>query len=62
MKQPLCPLPFQHLIHGLRRFFTGLRADRRGNVMSIMAFAAIPLIFAIGFGLDYSRPKSCRPS
>ncbi|WP_206244376.1 TadE/TadG family type IV pilus assembly protein [Novosphingobium terrae] len=57
MKQPLCPLPFQHLIHGLRRFFTGLRADRRGNVMSIMAFAAIPLIFAIGFGLDYSRAE-----
>ncbi|WP_068079552.1 TadE/TadG family type IV pilus assembly protein [Novosphingobium rosa] len=57
MTQPTRPSPLHLLIDGLRRLARGLRADRRGNVMSIMAFAAIPLIFAIGFGLDYSRAQ-----
>ncbi|MCU6452715.1 VWA domain-containing protein [Sphingomonas sp. A2-49] len=30
-------------------------ADRRGNVMMIMAFALIPMTFATGMAVDYSR-------
>jgi len=32
-----------------------LRGDRRGNVMVLTAFALIPLMIAVGFGLDYAR-------
>lgn len=35
--------------------FAHLRASRRGNVMMIAAFALIPLTFAVGMGVDYSR-------
>jgi Flp pilus assembly protein TadG len=51
------PLPIQRLISMVCRLAGCLRADSRGNVMAITAFAAIPLIFAIGFGLDYSRSQ-----
>ena len=34
-----------------------LHADDRGNIMIIMAFAMIPLLFAIGFGVDYARAE-----
>lgn len=34
-----------------------LRHDRRGNVMVLMAMAMIPLTFAVGFGIDYSRAQ-----
>lgn len=32
-----------------------LRADRRGNVLMIFAFALLPLTFATGMGIDYAR-------
>ncbi|GAC1570167.1 MAG: pilus assembly protein [Novosphingobium sp.] len=34
-----------------------LRLDRGGNVMVMLAFGLIPLTFAIGFGIDYSRAQ-----
>ncbi len=48
--------------HCLRRdrwvdFGCRLRRDRGGNVMVILAFGLIPLTFAIGFGIDYSRAQ-----
>ena len=42
----------------LRRLTTllqRLRADRRGNVLIIFGFAAVPLIFATGMTIDYTR-------
>jgi len=32
-----------------------LRRDHRGNVLMIMGFAAIPLVFATGMAVDYAR-------
>lgn len=32
-----------------------LGADRRGNVLMMTAFAMIPLMVAVGFGIDYAR-------
>ena len=34
-----------------------LWADRRGNIMMMTGLAIIPLTFAIGFGVDYSRAE-----
>ena len=34
-----------------------LGADQRGNIMMMMGLAIIPLTFAIGFGVDYSRAE-----
>ena len=34
-----------------------LRHDQRGNIMVILAMAMIPLTFAVGFGIDYSRAQ-----
>jgi Flp pilus assembly protein TadG len=34
-----------------------LRADSGGNVMMITALIIVPLIFATGFGIDYSRAQ-----
>lgn len=31
------------------------RHDRKGNVMMILGFAMIPMTFAVGFGIDYTR-------
>ncbi|HZV10798.1 MAG TPA: TadE/TadG family type IV pilus assembly protein, partial [Novosphingobium sp.] len=39
------------VLHLARR----LSADNRGNVLMIMGFAIVPMIFAVGFGIDYSR-------
>ena len=36
---------------------TRLLHDQRGNVMVMLAMAMIPLTFAIGFGIDYSRAQ-----
>ena len=35
--------------------FARLGASRRGNVLMIFAFALIPMVFATGMGVDYSR-------
>lgn len=43
-----------------RTFLRGLRNDRRGGVLLIFAFAAIPLIFAVGMAIDYSRAMKTR--
>lgn len=45
---------------GLVRLVARLKADRRGGVLMITAFAIIPLTFAVGFGIDYSRAMSLR--
>jgi Flp pilus assembly protein TadG len=37
-----------------------LRADRRGNVLMILAFAIIPLLAATGIAVDYSRAARLR--
>lgn len=44
-------IPFPDLRSGWRR----LAADRRGNVLMIMAFALIPITFSTGMVIDYSR-------
>jgi Flp pilus assembly protein TadG len=51
-----------HLMPSLRLLATRLSvafgrlgADRRGNVLAMTAFALIPLMIAVGFGLDYAR-------
>lgn len=43
--------PWKSLIAFLAR----LKTDRKGGVLMLMGFATIPLTFAIGFGVDYSR-------
>jgi Flp pilus assembly protein TadG len=43
--------PAMKLVEMIRRF----RDDRRGNVLMIFAFSVIPLIFAAGMVIDYSR-------
>ena len=43
------------MINRLRPFFATLRASRRGNVLMIFAFAMIPMVFATGMGVDYTR-------
>jgi Flp pilus assembly protein TadG len=37
------------------RFFCRLWRDRSGNVMMILGFSLLPLVFATGMGIDYSR-------
>lgn len=39
----------------LKRLFARLRRDRRGNVLILVGFSIIPLVFATGMGIDYSR-------
>ena len=41
----------------IRRFFGRLRADNRGNIAMLLGLSIIPLTFAIGFGIDYSRAE-----
>ncbi|MBU6266025.1 MAG: hypothetical protein KGN34_00710 [Sphingomonadales bacterium] len=41
--------------HAVANAFRRLRADRRGNVLMMTAFALLPLTFAVGFGIDYAR-------
>lgn len=38
-----------------RNLARDLVADRRGNVMMVMGFMLVPMLFAVGFGLDYGR-------
>lgn len=44
----------QELIHNLSR----LRTDDRGNVAMIMAILLVPLVGAVGYGIDYTRAVS----
>lgn len=41
----------------LCRLASRLYADRSGNIFIMMGFAIFPLMFAIGFGIDYSRAE-----
>ncbi|RZF61165.1 hypothetical protein EWE75_19375 [Sphingomonas populi] len=43
---------------GARGFARRLKADRKGGVLMITAFALIPLTFVTGFAIDYSRAMS----
>lgn len=43
------------MLHRLLSALRRLRADRRGNVVVFTAFAMIPLMVAVGFGIDYAR-------
>ncbi len=43
------------LLHRLAARWHRLRGDRRGNVLMIFAFSLIPLTFATGMTIDYSR-------
>jgi Flp pilus assembly protein TadG len=42
------------------RFLSRLKADRKGNVLMIMGFATIPLVFAAGMTVDYARATRTR--
>lgn len=42
----------------LAKLIARLKADQKGGVLMIMGFAVIPLTFAVGFGVDYSRAMS----
>jgi len=50
-------LRFAPLTRSLRLTLGPLRRDGRGNVMAMTALAIIPLVFATGFGVDYSRAQ-----
>jgi len=41
----------------LARCLRPLARDTRGNVLMIMGFMIVPLVFAVGFGLDYGRAE-----
>lgn len=40
-----------------RRWARRLRADQRGNVLLITAAALVPMLFAVGFGIDYAHAE-----
>jgi Flp pilus assembly protein TadG len=44
----------------LPRLLARFRDDRRGNVMLIFAFAALPLLLAAGVAVDYTRAATVR--
>jgi len=44
----------------VRAGFARLARERRGNVFIIVAFAMIPMVFATGMGIDYSRAARLR--
>lgn len=46
---PLRPL------RAFRRLCARLRRDRSGNILIATGLAIIPMVFAVGFGIDYSR-------
>ncbi|HWU04006.1 MAG TPA: pilus assembly protein TadG-related protein, partial [Novosphingobium sp.] len=57
----LLPPVFTAILSGLLRLagrqMRRLRRDTGGNMMIIMGLSAVPLIFAVGFGIDYSRAQ-----
>lgn len=42
-------------LRALRRLGARLRRDRSGNILIATGLAIIPMVFAVGFGIDYSR-------
>lgn len=46
-----------YIRNAICRIFRRLGADQGGNIMMMMGLAIIPLTFAIGFGVDYSRAE-----
>ncbi|HEX7753525.1 MAG TPA: pilus assembly protein TadG-related protein, partial [Novosphingobium sp.] len=56
MSKPTLPT----LAARVSRFCRSLRLDSRGNVLIILGFAMIPMTFAAGFGVDYSRAMKLR--
>ena len=48
------------LIVTLRKLVRRLRRDSAGNILMMTGLAIIPLAFATGFGLDYSRAERSR--
>lgn len=43
-----------------RRFLAWLAGDRRGNVLILTALSLVPLTFAVGFSIDYTRAMKLR--
>lgn len=48
---------FSPLLRNARGFVARFAADVRGNVLMIMGFATVPLLFATGFAVDYSHAE-----
>ena len=48
------------MIPNFLAFVRSFVAHKRGNVLMIFAFAAIPMVFATGMGIDYSRAARLR--
>jgi Flp pilus assembly protein TadG len=44
----------------VRRLLSRIGQNRRGNVMMLLGFAMIPMVFGVGFGIDYSRAMKLR--
>lgn len=42
-------------LRALLRLAARLRGDRSGNILIVTGLAIIPMVFAVGFGIDYSR-------
>lgn len=42
------------------RLFRQIGTDKRGNVMMILAFSLMVILFAVGFAIDYSRAMKLR--
>lgn len=53
-------LSFLARFDALRRTFRAFQSDRRGNVLIMFGFAAIPLIGLVGAAVDYSRASTAR--
>ena len=43
------------VLGALARLAGHLRRDRSGNILIVTGLAIIPMVFAVGFGIDYSR-------
>src|SRR3546814_14256141 len=48
------------MLTSIRKLLHCLRHDGRGNVFIIVAFAMVPMVFATGMGIDYSRAAKLR--
>lgn len=48
------------MILNIGAFWSRLRSNRRGNVLMLFGFAMIPMVFATGMGIDYSRAARLR--
>lgn len=50
-------ISFSRLFSSSSRCFRRLSRDRRGNVLMMMGLFLVPVMFAVGFGLDYGRAE-----